>query len=610
MENYRVENLFWLKSPEKDFKDKLKKAKNFEDLKKLANSSLDTNQLISVSKKIRLLKNKLKKEENFKLGILGEVTTNYISDCVKATSLRYNFDLNIYESNFDSIDSEILNMDSGLYKNKCNAVIIVLDIKKNDINLKEQLIKLDKYTKILIERKITPILTNLVPDVGSIYGSLEVKINNSQRNQIETFNEGIKKITKKYNCILFDVFSLASEIGVDKWHDYKLWLSARIPFNLDLLPIYSDYILRLINSLKGKSKKVLVLDLDNTLWGGVIGDDGIENIKIGNDFPISEAYYIFQKNILKFKERGVILAVSSKNLEDVAKIPFKKIKEMPLKEKDFTVFQANFENKAKNIKLISKKLSLNLDSFVFFDDNPAERQIVEQMLPEVTVINVPDDPAYFSKTIRCSGYFDTLQFTKEDKKRVKFYAADAKRSDLKLKLGDYNHYLKSLKMSIIHHKFKEQNLERIVQLINKTNQFNLRTKRYSEIDIKKILKNKKVYTLQSKLIDKFGDNGIISLIIANEDNKNLFIDTWLMSCRVLKRDVEKSVINEIVKFARKRKIKTLIGEYIESPKNKLVKNHYLDLNFKLYKKNKSKKSAVYHLDIKQFQILKTQIKVN
>ena len=610
MENYKVENLFWLKPPQKNFKDKLKKSTSFKDLNQIAKFSLNTNQLISLSKQIQKCKNKFKNIDKFKLGILGEVTTDFITSCLKATSMRYGFDLDIYESNFDSIDAEILNSNSGLYKNKCKAVIIILDIKKNNINLKEQLIKLDEYTKILIKKGITPILTNLVPDVGNIYGSLEGKIKNLKKNQIFSFNQGIKKITKKYNCILFDVFNLASEIGIDKWHDYKLWYSAKIPFNLDLLPIYSDYILRLINATKGKSKKVLVLDLDNTLWGGVIGDDGVENIKIGNDFPVSEAFYNFQKNILRFKEKGVVLTVSSKNLDNIARIPFKERKEMLLKEKDFVAFQANFEDKASNIKLIAEKLSLNLDSFVFFDDNPAERQIVEQMLPTVTVINVPEDPAYFAKALKCSGYFETIQFTKEDKQRVKFYAADAKRAVLKFKIGNYDQYLRSLKMNIFHHEFKEESLERITQLINKTNQFNLRTMRYSEIEVKKAIKNKKTYTLQSKLVDKFGDNGIISLIIASEIKKELFIDTWLMSCRVLKRDVEKSVLNNIVKFAQKKGIKTIIGEYIESPKNKLVENHYSDLNFIMKKENKSKKSKIYHLDVKKFKFYKTQIMTN
>ncbi len=289
-----------------------------------------------------------------------------------------------------------------------------------------------------------------------------------------------------------------------------------------------------------------------------------------------------QRLAFELRERGIVLAVSSKNDDETARLPFRKHPEMLLKEEHIAVFQANWNDKATNIAAIAKELSLGLDSVVFLDDNPVERNLVRQLLPEVAVPELPSDPALYARTLAAAGYFESISFSDEDVSRARFYQDNAKRVSLQTKVGGLDAYLASLQMEITFQPFDDIGRARITQLINKSNQYNLTTKRYSEPEVAAAQHDPRCLTLQVRLSDTFGDNGMISVIICREQSSSVWeIDTWLMSCRVLGRRVEQMVLREILEHARRQGIRKLLGIYRPTDRNNLVEDHYSKLGFTL-----------------------------
>jgi FkbH-like protein len=331
---------------------------------------------------------------------------------------------------------------------------------------------------------------------------------------------------------------------------------------------------------RGFSRRCLVLDLDNTLWGGVIGDDGLQGIRIGQGDPTGEAYLSLQRYVVSLRNRGIVLAVSSKNEEETARLPFRQHPDMILREEDFVVFQANWKDKATNILAIANTLGLGLDAFVFVDDNPFERNLVREALPGVAVPEMPEDPAQYARTLSAAGYFEAVAFSEEDVKRASYYAGNAQRATLERQAGDLAGYLASLEMEIDFRPFNEASRPRIAQLINKSNQFNLTTRRYTEADVARFEADRQILALQVRLRDKLGDNGMISVIICRCAEPDVWeIDTWLMSCRVLGRRVEEAVLRELLDHAKRRGAGTLRGLYVPTERNKLVEQHYANLGF-------------------------------
>ena len=401
------------------------------------------------------------------------------------------------------------------------------------------------------------------------------------------------------NDYVLDVASLAEKIGLSNWHDQVSYNIAKVPFSPDYSDIYANNIVRIISAILGKTKKVLVLDLDNTIWGGEVGDVGINNIKIGNGDPEGEAFSAFQKTLLNLKNRGIILAVCSKNNEKIAKSAFKNRREMILQEKDFAIFKANWLDKPTNIKKISEELNLGLDTFVFVDDNPVERDIVRKHLPEVSVPELSKEVTNYSRDILVPGYFEIITYSKEDKKRSETYHSNIKRKELEKSSINLNGYLKSLNMKAKITPFKIENIDRITQLILRTNQFNLTTKRYKKREIEKIINNRKnYYTLQSNLEDAFGDNGIVSLIIGKVKKNVLLIDTWVMSCRVFSRNLEYAIFKKLISDLNKLNIKNVIGEYFKTEKNNIVHELYRELEFKKIGGTKSNSKWIF--DVKSY----------
>jgi len=338
------------------------------------------------------------------------------------------------------------------------------------------------------------------------------------------------------------------------------------------------------------------------MWGGIIGDDGLENIQIGS-LGIGKAFSEFQYWVKKLKNRGVILAVCSKNTEHIAKEPFEKHPDMVLHLDDIAVFVANWENKADNIRQIQSILNIGFDSIVFLDDNPFERNIVRENIPGITVPELPEDPAEYLEYLYSLNLFETISFTNEDVERTKLYQVEAQRNTVQQKFTNEDDFLKSLDMVSLVEPFNKFNTPRVAQLSQRSNQFNLRTVRYTEADIERLSASDQHYTFSFTLEDKFGDNGLICVLILHiEDDETLFIDTWFMSCRVLKRGMENFVLDTIINFEKEKGFVYLKGEYLPTAKNEMVKAHYQTLGF-------TNKNEHWSLNINEHQNRKTFIKI-
>ncbi|HEV8448918.1 MAG TPA: HAD-IIIC family phosphatase [Gemmatimonadaceae bacterium] len=377
--------------------------------------------------------------------------------------------------------------------------------------------------------------------------------------------------------LLHDAASLAATSGV-AWHAPDRWYSYKIPTSPEADVVTGHSLASLIAAARGRSRKVLVLDLDNTMWGGVIGDDGPDKIVIGRETPRGEAYTAFQEYARRLKDRGVLLAVCSKNDDAMARRGFSH-PDSVLRIGDFAAFVANWEPKHQNIEAIARQLNLGLDSFVFVDDNPAERHLVEAQLPMVAVPNVGDDVCRYPAIIDAARYFETISLSAEDAQRTALYAQNAEREALAQKFEDYDAYLASLGMVGEIDAFSPVYLDRITQLTNKTNQFNLTTRRYTKAEMEAVAADPEYITLYGRLTDVFGDNGLVSVVIGRRDDRTLHVDLWLMSCRVLKRGMEDAMLDALVLRARQAGVDRIVGYYIPTARNGMVAEHYSKLGF-------------------------------
>ncbi len=378
---------------------------------------------------------------------------------------------------------------------------------------------------------------------------------------------------------LHDVDHLSASAGRWAWGDERFYYHAKLPCAPEFLVPYAHSLASLIAAQAGHARKCLVLDLDNTIWGGVIGDDGIGGIRLGQGDAEGEAFLALQHYARDLSRRGVILAVCSKNNEATAREAFEKHSEMVLRLNDIACFTCNWDDKATNLRRIAKHLDIGLNAMVFVDDNPVERALIRQELPEVAVPELPDDPAGYIQAIERHAYFQTLSVGAEDLRRTGMYQANAMRQQAQGASGNIDDFLASLAMKAKVEPVNEANLERVAQLIARSNQFNLTTRRHSAAAVLAMARDPRWITRAFTLIDRFGDNGLISVILAKIDDAKLVIDTWLMSCRVLRRGVEAFALNELCAAAREHHLQAIIGEYVPTPKNALVKDHYPNLGF-------------------------------
>jgi FkbH-like protein len=358
----------------------------------------------------------------------------------------------------------------------------------------------------------------------------------------------------------------------------------------------------------GRTRKLLVLDLDNTLWGGIIGDDGPDKIVLGRETPVAEAYTAFQEYCLSLRERGILLAVCSKNEEATAKLGFAH-PDSVLRLEHLSAFRANWDPKHENILSIAKELNLGADSFVFVDDNPAERAIVEAQIPGIAVPDVGSEVSKFIAIIEANRYFEQLSMAREDLDRARLYEENAKRATLESKFANYGEYLDSLEMTAEIDTFNSTYMERITQLTNKSNQFNLTTRRYTLAEIESTAADGNHIGIYGRLTDRFGDNGLISVVLGAIDGRKLHLDLWLMSCRVLKREMEIAMLDSLVARARERNIREIVGYYFPTSKNAMVADHYPKLGFQPLSKDESTGSTVWVLDITTYEPRSRHIRI-
>ena len=568
--------------------------------RQLANHRLDENQLNKLAnalKKVEANGGSLAPLTPFRLGLVSNATSHFLVPVLNATAARHGIALQCVEADYGQAMQMALDPESLINSARCDAVLVALDARGLPLapspgdaesarhTVDGALSQLTAIRRGLSQSGAVCIVQTLPRPVESLFGSFDSALPGTPRRLIDDINRGLVESLLGSQDLLLDVAHLAETVGLGRWHDPKLWNLAKLPFASEFLPLYAEHVCRLIAALRGKSKKCLVLDLDNTLWGGVIGDDGLEGILLGQGDATGEAHLEVQRVAMALRQRGVVLAVSSKNNDEIARQPFAKHPEMLLREEHVAVFQANWQDKASNIKAIAAELNLGLDSMVFLDDNPVERELVRTLAPEVAVPELPSDPALYARTLLAAGYFESIGFSEEDKQRAQLYRDNARRVALEKQAGDVDGYLASLDMRLTLQPFDDTGRARIAQLINKSNQFNLTTRRYTEADVARLQHDADAFTLQVRLADTFGDNGMISVLICRRTDDVWDIDTWLMSCRVLGRKVEQAVLAELVEQARACGVRSLEGSYLPTEKNSLVENHYEKLGFELLERS-------------------------
>jgi FkbH-like protein len=595
-------NLEWLLPPPADFRQRCRAiasdAVPGRAIARLAAYSLDENQLRHLASAIdtaRAAGKPFTPLTPVTLGLLGNATLEPLVPALIATAARHGIDLQCIEAGYAQTLQEALLPDSIINRANPDAVLLALDHRGLPLRgaihdpqiaaacVADSIAFLDSLRRGFQSHSNALSIVQTLPALPeTTFGSFDRSVPGTLRRLCADFNAAVVENVKDTHDLILDVAALAETVGLADWHAPGQWNIGKFAFDTKFLPLYAEHVARLLGALKGKSRKCLVLDLDNTVWGGVIGDDGLEGIIIGQGDATGEAYLDVQRAALDLRDRGIVLAISSKNADDVARSAFRGHPEMLLRENHIAVFQANWNDKATNISAIASELSIGLDSIVFVDDNPAERALVREMLPEVAVPELPEDPALYARTLAAAGYFETVAFSQEDRNRAGFYADNARRVALQSQAGDLESYLASLHMKVVFRPFDATGRSRIAQLINKSNQFNLTTHRYSELAVAELERDPACFTLQVRLLDTFGDNGMISVVVCRPRPNSVWeIDTWLMSCRVLGRRVEQMVLREILSHARARGIKKLLGVYVPSGKNGLVRDHYAKLGFEL-----------------------------
>ncbi len=533
-------------------------------------------------------------------------------------------DVNVYKAGFNQYVQELMDPNSEFYRRKPEIAILHLEgfslfsniffdpFNSTDI-AKQAAEEADQVVNLIIEAsKRLPstffIVSNLVIPPTNLLGSLNFNHELSLHKIEYRFNDTLfrrKQELQISNFVILDWRSIVLEHGFNNIYDQKYWYLGRIPYNKVGFELLAGEIFRLWKASKGKVKKVIVLDLDNTLWGGIIGEDGIEGIKIGED-GVGKAYRDFQRLLKSIKNKGVVLAIASKNNEQDVREVFENHPMMVLKLDDFVAVRINWLPKSHNIKEIAKELNLGIDSFVFIDDNPAERLEIKEELPDINVPEFPEDPVelpyWFLKLSRT--YFDKLVITHEDKLRSQLYKGEAERHKFSLEFKDMHEFLKKLGMRIIVTRNHRLMIPRIAQLTQRTNQFNLTTRRYTEADIRKFMEsgNKIIYDVE--VIDKFGSNGIVGVIIVELKDKVAYFDVFLLSCRVIGRDVEEGFVWSVSQDLTKTNgIKKIVGEYIPTKKNQVSKDTYKKLGFTLVEKDTDGKTF-WEMDMDKEQIKK------
>ena len=528
-----------------------------------------------------------------KVALVGDTATQFLATAIKGVGIEHGYQTDLFEAEYNQVERQFLDPTSELYAFDADFIVLFqsthkLGEKHSALSLEQQSVLADDRLSFVASLCENPALANKkiiclnYPEIeDTVFGSYATKVTSSLTYQVRKLNMGLMDLSQQYaNLFICDIAALQNKLGRDFMFAPNVYVSTEMVLSIDALPYVAGRVMDIICSIKGQFKKCLILDLDNTLWGGVIGDDGLEGIQLGHGLGIGKAFTEFQMWVKKLKQRGIIICVASKNNEETAKEPFEKHPDMVLKLEDIAVFQANWETKVDNIRTIQSILNIGFDSMVFLDDNPFERNIVRENIPGITVPELPVDPGEYLEYLYGLNLFETASYSQADKDRTKQYQVEAKRVSLQKTFGNEADFLKSLDMVSVVSGFTKFNTPRVAQLSQRSNQFNLRTIRYTEADIEAFANDPKIIDLSFTLEDKFGDNGLIAVIIMKPlDAETLFVDTWFMSCRVLKRGMENFTLNTMVERAKAAGYKRIMGEYLPTPKNKMVESHYPSLGF-------------------------------
>jgi FkbH-like protein len=596
-------DLLWLPPPPGDWNARLRGAGDRSDLTAwnslaaLANFRLDLLATIRIDRRLQSLfadapPPKLPTKP-VRLAILASSTIDHLLPALRVAALRRGIWLHVHTGAYGQYSRELTGTASELRAYAPDTVLFALDAHHllagfdaggsvTEERFEQVLDGLVAHWRLAREAFDCPVVQQTVlPVFPRLFGNNEHRLTGSRAWLVERLNARMRELAEREGIDLLAIDARAAQDGIGAWHDQMLWHRAKQEVHPAASVMYGELFGRILAARQGRSYKCLVLDLDNTCWGGVIGDDGMEGIALGQGSAIGEAFVAFQSYARSLSRRGIILAVCSKNDEANALEPFDKHPDMVLRRNDIACFVANWSDKASNLRDIAERLNIGLDSLVFVDDNPFERNIVRRELPMVAVPELPDDPGLYAQTIADAGYFEGIALTQEDLERGAQYQANIARESLRSSVTDVEGYLRSLDMEMRWSRFDRVGLRRIVQLINKTNQFNLTTRRTDEEKVLGLIGDNRALTLQLRLLDQFGDNGIIAIVSGAfaDGTADMKIDTWLMSCRVLGRQVEETTLNLIAAQAQGLGAERLIGEYRPTAKNGMVRDHYRTLGF-------------------------------
>jgi FkbH-like protein len=553
------------------------------------------------------LKSNLKRDfshfQKARVGLLADSATQLLVQALRGTGFEEQLDLEIFaaDTGEGEIERQLLDRTSALNAFKPDFVVVYPASEKLLARFQKTATaeREDFATRYLESVRVLSeatsarlVFLNFPERDDGVFGNFASKVRGSWISQLRKINLGLMELAQKHpNFFVCDLALLAAQHGAELVSDRKMAVATDLLFSIDFLPLIAKSISATIGACLGRFKKCLVLDLDNTIWGGVIGDDGMENLELG-ELGLGKAFGQLQAWAKQLRERGIILAVSSKNDERIAKEPFEKHPDMVLRLSDIAVFSANWENKADNLRRIRDILEIGFDSMVFIDDNPAERDLVRRELPELCVPELPEDPVDYLPYLQRLNLFETASISEEDAQRTERYRQESRRRELQHSFANEGEFLSSLEMQSTVEGFTAFNLPRVAQLSQRSNQFNLRTVRYSEEELRKLGDSRAGFAFN--LEDRFGAHGLIGVAILEARGEEAFIDTWLMSCRVLKRGVELLVLNTLAAEARRRGLRRLVGEYLPTRKNGLVKDHYASLGFK-------ELGGLWHLDLQDFK---------
>jgi FkbH-like protein len=553
-----------------------------------------------------------------RVAVCGDAATQQFVPVLKALLRRAGFNGLLYEAPFAGIELEAFDAGSALYRFQPNFIVLLNCTQALSLEYYHRTVcPSDFQTNVLermeriwstIESRTTALIlqSNFVLPKERIFGNFDHKVPESLYSLTADLNARLAERARMHaGVVIHDVESIASWVGRREWFDDRFWFMAKTFCALEFLPLVAQNIVRIITASQGRIVKCVVLDLDNTLWGGVIGDDGINGIKLSAHGD-GESFYQLQCFLRELSRRGILLAVCSKNDKNNAMAPFLHHPDMVLKLEDIAVFVANWDDKAQNIRSIQKTLNIGFDSMVFLDDNPFERNLVREFLPDVIVPELPDDPADYLATLSALNLFETTSFSSEDARRTELYRAEARSREELASFGSIDGFLESLEMRITVARWDGFHLPRIAQLFQRSNQFNLTTRRLSETQCAAMMEDDTCLPLYAELADRLSDHGLISLVSCRTKQNELVIEDWVMSCRVLSRGVEQYLMTKVFEHACANGCRRVIGSYLPTAKNGMVRDFYERFGFQKIADHDG--GATWALSVAQYQPSPTYIR--